>query len=182
MCKKFSHHSPTRALRSLALAPCWKILAMPVIILFMFALYISRYPSVRNTQFPWICIFFLLFLFQISPQNPPKVCTRSFNFNLKNAKAPSCQGHSPPTSSPRSSARLRFTSNIVDNLAPPGKNSCVRPCQVGVLHSKYPLITTRRRVFARFYFRALFRGSKARRFAKIKQPRKLYFSSHIDQL
>ena len=55
------HHSPTRSLRSLALAPCWKILAKPVIILFMFVLYISRYPSVRNTQFPWKCIFFFFY-------------------------------------------------------------------------------------------------------------------------
>ena len=54
-------------------------------------------------------------------------------------------GHSPPTPSPRSGAsrpRLRFPSNIVDNLAPPGKNSCVRPwmpcvCRAAVLGLVY---------------------------------------------
>ena len=60
---------------------------MAVIILFMFALYISRYHSVRNTHFP--CIFLWKFKLTIALKNPPKVCTRSFNFNLKNAKAPS---------------------------------------------------------------------------------------------
>ena len=65
------HHSPARSLRSLAMAPCWKILAMPVIILFMFALYISRYPSVRNTHFPWIIFSSYFFLLKIHPKCAP---------------------------------------------------------------------------------------------------------------
>ena len=81
---------------------------MPVIILFMFPLYISRYPSVRNAHFPWICIFFLLFLFKVFPKNPPKVCTRSINFNLKNAKAPSCgRGDTPSLPHPPPARALR---------------------------------------------------------------------------
>ena len=85
-----------------------KVLAMPVIILFMFALYISRYYSVRNTHFPWICIFFLLFFYWQFPQeNPPKVCTRSFNFNLKNAKAPSSGRGDTPLPDPPPARALR---------------------------------------------------------------------------
>ena len=87
MCKKFPHNSPTRALRSLALAPCWKLLAMPVIILFMFALYISRYPSVRNTHFPWICIFFLLFLFKISPKKSTQSVHQIVQFQSQKCKS-----------------------------------------------------------------------------------------------
>ena len=49
-----------------------KILAMPVIILFMFALYISRCHSVRNTHFPWICNFFLLFTDNFPKKIHPK--------------------------------------------------------------------------------------------------------------
>ena len=86
--------------------PVKKILAMPVIILFMFALYISRYHSVRNT-FSMNMYFLLTFLLTISPRNPPKVCTRSFNFNLKNAKAPSTGRGDTPLPDPPPARALR---------------------------------------------------------------------------
>ena len=101
--------------------PFWKILAMPVIILFMFALYISRYHSVRNTQFPWICIFFLLFFTENFP--PKKIhlkCAPDRSISIsKMQKLPRVGGGktSPHSGAPR--PRLRFPSNIADNLAPP---------------------------------------------------------------
>ena len=73
-----------------------------------------------------LCVFYT----QISQKNPPKVCTRSFNFNSENAKAPSCGTTPPPPPPfPRSVAslpRLLPPSNIVDNLPPsPGKKNPV---------------------------------------------------------
>ena len=97
-----------------------------VIILFMFALYISRYPSVRNTHFPWIWISSDFFFIENFPKNPPKVCTRSFNFNLKYAKAPSCgRGDTPSHTLPPARALRALACSfpsIVDNLAPLEKN------------------------------------------------------------
>ena len=108
--------SAARSLRSLA------------VILFMFAPYTSRYHSLRNIHFPWICIFFLLcFTDSFPPKIHPKWCTRSFNFNQKNAKAPSSgRGDTPlPDPTPRSGAsrpRLRFLSNIANFAPPPHEN------------------------------------------------------------
>ena len=86
----------------LALAPSWKSwLCQWSYCLCL--LYISRYPSIKNIHFPWICIFLLNILFNNkNPPSLPKVCTRSFNVNLKNAKAPSHK--SPITPSPRTGA------------------------------------------------------------------------------
>ena len=68
------------------------------------------------------------------------MCTRSSNFNLKNAKAPWCGRGDPPLPPLASRPRLRFLSNIVDNLAPPGKNSCVRPCACCMLRISTELL------------------------------------------
>ena len=102
MCKKFPH-----SVASLPrFAPCWKIMAMPVIILFMFVLYISRYLSVRNTHFPWICIFFLLFYSNFFQKIHPKCAPdRSISIS-KMQKAPWCgRGTPPPTPSPARALR-----------------------------------------------------------------------------
>ena len=64
--------------------------------------------------------FFLLEIFQ---KNPPKVCTRSFNFNPQNAKAPSCRRGDTPLPHPPPARALRaprlLSPSIVDNLPPP---------------------------------------------------------------
>ena len=118
------HPSPARLLRSLALAPLLKNPGYASDHIVYVSLYISRYPSVRNTHFPWICIFFLLFLFKIFPKIHPKCAPdRSISIS-KMQKLPRVGGGTPPpTPSPHSGAsrpRLRFPS-IVDNLAPPTK-------------------------------------------------------------
>ena len=83
-----------------------------VIILFMFALYISRYHSVRHTHFPRICIFFLLFLLKIFQKIHPK-CASDCSISIsKMQKLPRVGGGTHP--------RLLSTPRIfVDNLAPP---------------------------------------------------------------
>ena len=76
--------------------------------------------------------FLLTFLLTISPRKSTQSVHQIVQFQSQKCKSSFVWegGHPPPRPSPRSGAsrpRLRFPYNIA-NLAPPRKNSCVRPC------------------------------------------------------
>ena len=80
---------------------------MPVIILFMFALYISRYHSVRNT-FSMNMYFLLTFLLTISPRKSTQSVHQIVQFQSQKCKSSfDWEGGTPPSQNPPPARALR---------------------------------------------------------------------------